>query len=93
MKYGRMYKINIESKIAQNMGTVHKEQNRTEKDLRREEDQGKRMLKISVAEPEPHLLIGAGAVTQCGFGSDGSGSDNGIKHGLELKNDTKCNSF
>jgi hypothetical protein len=25
---------------------------------------------------EPHLLVGAGAVTRCG-----SGSDNGIKHG------------
>jgi hypothetical protein len=40
----------------------------------------------SVAEPEPHLLVGAGAVMQCRSGSDGSssngsGSDNGIKHG------------
>jgi hypothetical protein len=26
-----------------------------------------------------------------GSGSDGSGSDNGIKRGYELKNDTKCN--
>jgi hypothetical protein len=34
----------------------------------------------SVAEPEPHLLVGAGAVTRCGSGSDGSSSDNGIKH-------------
>jgi hypothetical protein len=35
----------------------------------------------SVAEPEPHLLVGAGsgAVTRCG--SDGSGSNNGIQHG------------
>jgi hypothetical protein len=30
---------------------------------------------------EPHLLVGAGAVTRCGSGSDGSGSDNGIYHG------------
>jgi hypothetical protein len=30
----------------------------------------------------------AGAVTRCGSGSDGSGSDNGIKHGEELKNDS-----
>jgi hypothetical protein len=29
----------------------------------------------SVAEPEPHLLVGAGTVTQCSSGSDGSGSD------------------
>jgi hypothetical protein len=29
-----------------------------------------------------HLVeAGAGAVTRCGSGSDGSGSDNGIKHG------------
>jgi hypothetical protein len=34
----------------------------------------------SVAEPEPHLLVGAGVVTRCGSGSDGSGSDNGITH-------------
>jgi hypothetical protein len=34
-----------------------------------------------VAEPEPHHLAGGGAVTRCGSGSDGSGSDNGIKHG------------
>jgi hypothetical protein len=40
-------------------------------------------LNNSVAEPEPHLLVGAGAraVTQCGSGSDGSGSDNDIKQG------------
>jgi hypothetical protein len=44
-------------------------------------------LKISVAEPEPHHLVGAGAVTQCGSG--GSGYENGIKHGWESKNDTK----
>jgi hypothetical protein len=33
-------------------------------------------------EPEPHLLVGAGAVMRCssGFGSDGSVSDNGITH-------------
>jgi hypothetical protein len=30
----------------------------------------------SVVEPEPHLLVGAGAVTR-----RGSGSDNGINHG------------
>jgi hypothetical protein len=32
---------------------------------------------------ELHHLVGAGAVTRCGFGSgsDGSGSDNGINHG------------
>jgi hypothetical protein len=37
--------------------------------------------KYSVAEPEPHLLAGAGsgAVTRCGSG--GFGSVNGIKHG------------
>jgi hypothetical protein len=37
----------------------------------------------SVAEPEPHHLVGAGAGTRCGSGSgsNGSGSDNGIKHG------------
>jgi hypothetical protein len=45
----------------------------------------------SVAEPEPHLLVGAGAVTRCGSG--GSGSDNGIKHSKGLNNDTKCNSL
>jgi hypothetical protein len=46
------------------------------------------VVTFSVAEPEPHLLAGAGAVTRCGSGfgsdgsgSDGSGSDNGIKHG------------
>jgi hypothetical protein len=52
-------------------------------------------LNSSVAEPEPHLLVGAGAVTQCGSGgsdSDSSSSDNSIKHGWELKIDTKCNS-
>jgi hypothetical protein len=39
---------------------------------------------------EPHHLVGAGAgaLTRCGSGSDGSGSNNGIKHGQELKNDT-----
>jgi hypothetical protein len=37
----------------------------------------------SRSRKEPHLLVGAraGAVTQCGSGSDGSGSDNGIKLG------------
>jgi hypothetical protein len=34
------------------------------------------MVKKSVAEPEPHLFVGAKAVTRCG-----SGSDNDIKHG------------
>jgi hypothetical protein len=48
----------------------------------------KKIVEKSVAEPEPHLLVGAGAVTRCGSG--GSGSDNGIKHSWELKNDTKC---
>jgi hypothetical protein len=43
----------------------------------------------SIAEPEPHHLVGAGAVTLCG----GSGSDNGIQHGQEWKNSTKCNSL
>jgi hypothetical protein len=33
----------------------------------------------SRSRKDPHLL--AGAVTRCGSGSDGSGSDNGIKHG------------
>jgi hypothetical protein len=37
------------------------------------------VARASVAEPEPHHL--AGAVTRCGSGSDGSGSDNGIYHG------------
>jgi hypothetical protein len=55
-------------------------------------------LYSSVAEPEPHGATsfygaGAGAVTRCGSGSDGSGSDSGIKHGKESKNDTKCNSL
>jgi hypothetical protein len=35
----------------------------------------------SRSRKEPHHLVGAGAVTQCGSGSDGSGSDNGIYHG------------
>jgi hypothetical protein len=37
----------------------------------------------SQSRKEPHLLVGAGAgaVTRCGSGSNGSGSDNGIKHG------------
>jgi hypothetical protein len=37
----------------------------------------------SRSRKEPHLLVGAGAgaVLRCGSGSDGSGSDNGIKHG------------
>jgi hypothetical protein len=41
----------------------------------------------SRSRKEPHLLVGvgAGAVTQCGSGSDGSGSDNGIYHGQEFK--------
>jgi hypothetical protein len=43
----------------------------------------------SVAEPELHLLVGAGAVTRSGSGSDCSCSDNGIKHGWALKNDSK----
>jgi hypothetical protein len=45
----------------------------------------------SRSRKEPHLLVGAGAVTRCGSGSDGS--DNGIKHGWELKIDTKFNSL
>jgi hypothetical protein len=42
-----------------------------------------KVVLLSVVEPEPHLLVGAGAVMRCGLGSgsDGSGSDNGIKHG------------
>jgi hypothetical protein len=32
----------------------------------------------SWSRKQPHHLVGAGAVTQCGSGSDGSGSDNGI---------------
>jgi hypothetical protein len=44
---------------------------------------------VAEPEPEPHLLVGAGAVTRYGSGgsgsdgsgSNGSGSDNGIKHG------------
>jgi hypothetical protein len=35
----------------------------------------------SRSRKEPHLLVGARAVTRRGSGSDGSGSDNGIKHG------------
>jgi hypothetical protein len=40
------------------------------------------ILWSSVAEPEPHLLVGARAVTRCSSssGSDGSSSNNGIKH-------------
>jgi hypothetical protein len=34
----------------------------------------------SRSRKEPHLLVGAGAVTRCGSGSDGFGSYNGIKH-------------
>jgi hypothetical protein len=62
-------------------------------------ERGQIRLEISVlrsrSRKEPHLLVGAGAVTRCGSGScfDGSGSDNGIKHGWELKIDTKCNSL
>jgi hypothetical protein len=40
------------------------------------------VLYTSVAEPEPHLLVGAGAETRCV-----SGSDNGIKH---AKNENLC---
>jgi hypothetical protein len=49
----------------------------------------------SRSHKEPPILVGAGAgaVTRCDSGSDGSGSDNGIKHGWELKIDTKCNSL
>jgi hypothetical protein len=46
--------------------------------------------KVSVKEPEPYDLVGPGAVTRCGSSSDGSGSDNGIKRGYEIKNDTIC---
>jgi hypothetical protein len=37
----------------------------------------------SRSRKEPHLLVGAGAITRYGSvsGSDGSGSDNVIKHG------------
>jgi hypothetical protein len=35
----------------------------------------------SRSRKEPHNLVGAGAVTRCHSGTDGSGSDNGIKHG------------
>jgi hypothetical protein len=35
----------------------------------------------SVAEPEPLFGAGAGTVKRCGSGFDGSGSNNGIKHG------------
>jgi hypothetical protein len=40
------------------------------------------MLKISVAEPkhEPHNFDGAGAVTQCGSGYDGSDSKLNVLH-------------
>jgi hypothetical protein len=40
-----------------------------------------KVMAPSVAEPEPHHLVGAGAVTRCGSGSDGSGFENGIKDG------------
>jgi hypothetical protein len=46
---------------------------------------------LSRSRKEPLLLVGAGALPRCGTGSDGSGSDNGIKHGWELKIGTKCN--
>jgi hypothetical protein len=39
---------------------------------------GSEILSTSVAEPEPHILVGAGAVTRCG---SGSGFENSIKHG------------
>jgi hypothetical protein len=44
----------------------------------------------SQSRKEPHHLVGAGAgtVTQCD-----SGSDNGIKHSQEFKNDTKLNNL
>jgi hypothetical protein len=37
----------------------------------------------SRSRKEPQFLVGAGAgaVTRCGSGSDGSGSDNGINYG------------
>jgi hypothetical protein len=50
-------------------------------------------LYTSVAEPDPHHLVGAGVVKRCGSGSDASDSDNGIKHSKELENNTKCNSL
>jgi hypothetical protein len=34
----------------------------------------------SWSRKESHHLVGAGAVTRCGSGSDRSGSDNGIYH-------------
>jgi hypothetical protein len=39
----------------------------------------------SRSRKESHYLVGAGAVTRCSSGSDGSGSNNGIKHSKELK--------
>jgi hypothetical protein len=54
----------------------------------------------SQSRKEPHLLVEAGTVMQCGSSSSSDGSssnssssDNGIKHGKELKNGTKCNSL
>jgi hypothetical protein len=40
------------------------------------------LLSWSRSRKEPHLLVGAGAraVTQCRSGSNGYGSDNGIKY-------------
>jgi hypothetical protein len=39
----------------------------------------------SRSSKELHHLVGTGAVTRCGSGSEGSGSDNGIYHGQEFK--------
>jgi hypothetical protein len=49
------------------------------------------MMNFSVAEPEPHHLTGARAITQCGSGFDGSGSKLHVHHRWIIKNVTKCN--
>jgi hypothetical protein len=41
----------------------------------------KRLINTSVAEPEPHHLVGDRVVTRCSSSSDGSGPTNGLTHG------------
>jgi hypothetical protein len=41
--------------------------------------EARKVVLRSRSRKEPHHLVGAGDVTRCG--SDGSGSNNGIKHG------------
>jgi hypothetical protein len=52
----------------------------------------KQTIKCKVAEPQKHNFGGAGANAQWGSGT-GSGAENGIEHGKELKNCTKFSSI